>query len=45
MKILKLSPYYFPEQISSSHLTEDLEEAYVEAGFGGFIYGLCCWEV
>ena len=27
MKILKLSPYYNPEQISSSHLTNDLEEA------------------
>ena len=33
MKILKLSPYYFPEQISSSHLTEDLENAYINAGF------------
>ena len=33
MKILKLSPYYFPEQISSSHLSKDLEEAYLGAGF------------
>lgn len=33
MKILKLSPYYFPEQISSSHLTEDLENAYINVGF------------
>lgn len=33
MKILKLSPYYAPERISSSHLTEDLEQAYVSAGF------------
>ena len=33
MKILKLSPYYFPERISSSHLTEDLEEGFVRAGF------------
>lgn len=32
MKILKLSPYYTPEQISSSHLTEDLEQAYAAAG-------------
>ena len=32
MKILKLSPYYFPERISSSHLTEDLERGYIDAG-------------
>lgn len=32
MKILKLSPYYYPEQISSSHLSDDLEEALVKAG-------------
>lgn len=32
MKLLKLSPYYAPERISSSHLTEDLEQAYVSAG-------------
>ena len=38
MKILQLSPYYFPEQISSSHLTKDLEEAYVNAGFDITIY-------
>ena len=38
MKILKLSPYYDPEQISSSHLTKDLEEAYVNAGFEIEIY-------
>jgi glycosyltransferase involved in cell wall biosynthesis len=38
MKILKLSPYYDPEQISSSHLTKDLEEAYVSAGFEIEIY-------
>lgn len=31
MKILKLSPYYAPEQISSSHLTRDLNEAYIRA--------------
>lgn len=33
MKILKLSAYYEPEQIASSHLTKDLEEAYIENGF------------
>lgn len=33
MKILKLSPYYSPERISSSHLTDDLEQGYVDAGF------------
>lgn len=32
MKILKFPSYYFPEQISSSHLTKDLEEAYINAG-------------
>ena len=33
MKILKLSPYYQPEQISSSHLTDDLERTYINADF------------
>ncbi|MBE6564076.1 MAG: glycosyltransferase family 4 protein [Ruminococcaceae bacterium] len=33
MKILKLSSYYFPEKISSSHLSQDLEDAYINAGF------------
>ncbi len=33
MKILKLSSYYVPEQISSSHLSKDLEDAYLNAGF------------
>ena len=33
MKILKLSSYFPPEQISSSHLTKDLNEAYLKAGF------------
>lgn len=32
MKILKLPPYFYPEQVSSSHLTQDLYEAYKEAG-------------
>lgn len=32
MNILQLSHYYFPEIISSSHLTDDLEDAYVKAG-------------
>lgn len=33
MKILKLSPYCDPEQVSSSHLTSDLNEAFFAAGF------------
>ena len=32
MKILKLSSYCYPEQVSSSHLTRDLNEAYEKAG-------------
>ncbi len=32
MKILKLSPYYSPEIISSSHLTKDLDKAFVDVG-------------
>ena len=27
---LRLSSYYYPEQISSTHLTADLEEAYIK---------------
>ena len=38
MKILKLSAYYAPESISSSHLTEDLEKAYIDAGFDIDVY-------
>lgn len=33
MKILKLSPYYEPEKISSSHLTEDMEKGFTDAGY------------
>ena len=33
IEILKLSPYYYPERISSSHLTEDLDEAFMLANF------------
>lgn len=33
MKILKLPPYYSPEQVASSHLTNDVNEAFVQAGF------------
>ena len=33
MKILKLSPYFYPEKVSSSHLTDDLNVAFAEAGF------------
>lgn len=32
IKILILSPYYYPEQIASSHLTDDLERAIIESG-------------
>lgn len=32
MKELRLSPYYDPEQISSSHLDEDLQRAYAAVG-------------
>ena len=38
MKMLRLSPYYAPERISSTHLTDDLEAAYAEAGFFTEIY-------
>lgn len=38
MKILKLSPYYYPEQVSSSHLSDDLEEALVKEGIDIEIY-------
>ncbi len=38
MKLLKLSPYYTPERTSSSHLTQDLEQAYVDAGFETEVY-------
>ena len=33
MKLLKLPAYCFPEQTSSSHLANDLENAYIDAGF------------
>ncbi|WP_320128744.1 glycosyltransferase family 4 protein [uncultured Sphaerochaeta sp.] len=33
MKILKPTAYYEPEQVSSSHLDKDLEEAFLQAGF------------
>ena len=33
MKILKMSAYFEPEQVSSSHLTKDLTAAYIKAGF------------
>lgn len=33
MKILKLSPYCYPEQVSSSHMTNDLNQAFADAGF------------
>ena len=38
MKVLKLACYYAPERISSSHLTEDMEEAYEAAGILTEVY-------
>ena len=38
MKILKLPAYYAPENISSSHLTGDLEAAYINAGYEIEVY-------
>lgn len=38
MKMLRLSPYYAPERISSTHLTDDLEAAYAKAGFFTELY-------
>lgn len=38
MKILKLPAYCDPERISSSHLSRDLEAAYVDAGFETEMY-------
>lgn len=36
--MLRLSPYYAPERISSTHLTDDLERAYAAAGMHTVIY-------
>lgn len=33
MKILEMPPYYLPEQISSTHLTADLTEGFINRGF------------
>lgn len=33
MKILEMPPYYLPEQISSTHLTSDLTEGFVNQGW------------
>ena len=33
MKILKLPPYYYPEQVSSTHLSADLTEGFVSNGW------------
>ena len=38
MKILKMSSYFYPEQISSSHLSKDLNEAYKKAGIVSEVY-------
>ena len=33
MKILKLPAYYDPEQVASSHLTSDVNEAFINEGY------------
>ena len=38
MKVLKLPAYYAPENISSSHLTQDLEAAYIAVGYEIEVY-------
>ena len=38
MKILRLMSYYFPDDSAAAHLRNDLEEAYVTAGFEIEIY-------
>lgn len=38
MKVLELSPYYYPEKISSSHLSDDLAETFANAGFEIEVY-------
>lgn len=38
MKLIKLSSYYAPENISSSHLSRDLEDAYLAAGMTIEVY-------
>lgn len=38
MKLLKLSSYYLPEMSSSTHLSQDLEDAYINEGFTTEIY-------
>ena len=38
MKLLRLAPYCFPENISSSHLDDDLNKAYIENGIYTELY-------
>lgn len=38
MKMLYLSPYSYPERVSSSHLDSNLSEAYTYAGFDSVTY-------
>lgn len=38
MKILRLAPYFYPEQVSSSHLMDDLSEALSKAGVSQEVY-------
>ena len=33
MKLLRFPPYFSPEHVSSTHLSKDLNEAYLKAGF------------
>jgi len=33
MKLLEMPAYYEPEEVASSHLTKDLEEAFIQEGF------------
>lgn len=38
MKILRLSGYFYPEQVASSHLIDDFEEAFEKEGFLSDVY-------
>lgn len=38
MKMLRLRAYYAPEVVSSSHMTKDTEEAFVNAGFSSISF-------
>ena len=38
MKILRLRSYYYPENVSARHLSDDLDEAYLDRGIEQLIY-------